>query len=87
MPLPPGQSLIHSSEAEILAGEVTLKLGEGGLHESLQLQPLLLGDARAQAKSLDATVHADHDELDGHVIVDVAASLLTPFLTLSLIHI
>ena len=30
----------------------------GSHHESRNLEPLLLGDARAQAKSLDASAHA-----------------------------
>ena len=67
--------LLHPGEGEILAGEITLELGKGGLHESLHLDPLLLGDAGAQAESLDAATHADPGGLDGHVIVDVAADL------------
>ena len=42
----------------------------GSHQESRNLEPLLLGDARAQAKSLDAAAHADRGGLDRHVIVD-----------------
>ena len=68
-------SLLHPGEGVVLAGEIALELGEGSLHKSLHLDSLLLGDARAQAETLDAATHMDPGGLVRHVIVDVAADL------------
>ena len=65
----------HPSQRIILPGQVSLELGEGALHQSLHLQPLLLGDPGAQAEALDAPSDPDPGGLDGDIVVNVAADL------------
>ena len=54
---------------------MSLKLGEGSLHQTFHLQSLFLGDSRSQSKSLDASTNTDPGGLDGDVVIDVAADL------------
>merc|ERR1712192_377712 len=45
--------LIHAGERIVGASKVTLKVGKGLLHQVLNSNPLLLGDARGEAKSVN----------------------------------
>ena len=67
--------LFHTSQWEVLSGKISLKLGKGILHEALHLKSLLLGNSRAQAKSLNASANTDSGALDWDIIINVAADL------------
>jgi len=51
--------LVHAGQGVVGAGEVTLQLGEGVLHESLNVDTLLLGDSGGKTESLDGTADTD----------------------------
>merc|ERR1719322_1589603 len=67
--------LLHASQRIVFPSEVPVKLGEGILHQTLHLKPLLLGDPRAQAESLDASSDPDPGGLHRDILVNVAADL------------
>merc|ERR1719327_2217361 len=51
--------LVHTSERIVTSCEVILKVGESLLHEVLNSNPLLLGDSRGKAESVDGTTNPD----------------------------
>ncbi len=64
--------LLHAKERVVVAGEVTLQLGKCMLHQVLDIQPLLLGDARRKTESFNAAANADPCGLDRCTGVNVA---------------
>ena len=57
--------LVHAEQRVVVALEVAAELAEGGLHEALHVEALLLGDSGREAESLDAAADADPHRLDG----------------------
>merc|ERR1719481_1377617 len=51
--------LVHASERVVGASKVALQVGKSLLHKVLNSDPLLLGDARGKAKSVDGTTNPD----------------------------
>ena len=51
--------LVHAQQGKVPSGEITWQLLESVLHQVLNLQPLLLGDARGQAESVNASANTD----------------------------
>merc|ERR1719458_125316 len=64
--------LVHPTEGVVGAGEVTGQLGEGILHQALNAQPLLLGDARGQTEAVDGTSDPDAGGVNWDSLVDIA---------------
>jgi len=67
--------LVHAGQGVVGAGEVTLQLGEGVLHESLNVDTLLLGDSGGKTESLDGTADTDPSRVNGHIGFDVSGDL------------
>jgi len=67
--------LIHASQGIVVARQVAGELGEGSLHQVLNTNTLLLGDAGGQTESLDGAADTDSDGVDGDICVDVALDL------------
>ena len=68
--------LVHASQGVVGAGEVTGQLGEGALHQALNSEPLVLGDAGGKTEAIDGTSDPDTGGVDGHLSVDVALDLV-----------
>ena len=51
--------LVHAGQGVVVASEVTVELGEGVLHESLNVDTLLLGDSGGETESLDGAADTD----------------------------
>jgi len=68
--------LVHASQSVVVAGQVTAELGESPLHQVLDTDTLLLGDARGQTESLDGATNTDSDRVDWDLRVDVANNLV-----------
>ena len=51
--------LIHASQGVVVASEVTGELAKSALHELLDVNALLLGDAGGEAESLDGAANTD----------------------------
>ena len=51
--------LIHASQGVVFAGKIARELGKGVLHQSLNVDTLLLGDAGRKAETLDGTSDTD----------------------------
>ena len=52
-------ALIHASQGVVFAGKIASELGKGVLHQSLNVDTLLLGDAGRKAETLDGTSDTD----------------------------
>jgi len=68
--------LLHASQRVVVAGQVAGELAEGALHEVLNADTLVLGDARRQTETVNAAANTDPDGLDWDFGVDVALDLL-----------
>jgi len=68
--------LVHASQSVVVASQITAELGEGTLHQVLNTNTLLLGDARGQTESLDGATNTDSDRVDWDFWVDVANNLV-----------
>ena len=68
--------LVHSGQGVVGAGKVAGQLGQGVLHQALNCQPLLLGDARGEAKSVNGTTNPDPAGVHRGGGVDVALDLV-----------
>merc|ERR1711962_176814 len=68
--------LVHASERVVGASKVALQVGESLLHEVLNSNPLLLGDSRGKAKSVDGTTNPDPAGVHRGGGVDVALDLV-----------
>merc|ERR1719291_758039 len=60
--------LVHASQGVVGAGEVTSQLGEGALHQALNSEPLVLGDAGGKTEAIDGTSDPDTGGVDGHLL-------------------
>jgi len=67
--------LVHASQSVVVASQITFELGEGTLHQVLNTNTLLLGDARGQTESLDGATNTDSDRVDWDFWEDVAVDL------------
>ena len=67
--------LVHPTEGVVGAGEVTGQLGESILHQALNAQPLLLGDAGRKAETVDAAADSDPSGVDRGAGVNVPLDL------------
>ena len=64
--------LVHASQGVVGAGEVTSQLGEGALHQALNSEPLVLGDAGGKTEAIDGTSDPDAGGVNWNSLVDVA---------------
>jgi hypothetical protein len=55
--------LVHASQGVVVTGQVTGQFGEGVLHQSLNIDTLLLGDAGGETESLDGSADTDPNQL------------------------
>jgi len=67
--------LIHASQGVVFAGKIARELGKGVLHQSLNVDTLLLGDAGRKAETLDGTSDTDPSRVNGHIGFNVASDL------------
>jgi len=67
--------LVHASQGVVVAGQVTFQLAEGVLHQSLNVDTLLLGDSGGKAKALDGSANTDPARVNGHIRLNVASDL------------
>ena len=68
-------SLFHSKKWIVLSRKVSLQFAKSTLHQSFDLQALILGDARGQPETVNAAPHADTGGLDRCFGIDVAIDL------------
>ena len=78
-------SFIPSSEGEVGAGKISIQVGKSFLHENLHPQPLVLGIARRETKTINGPPNPDTDGVDGGLGVDVGLDLVVVHVTLSLV--
>jgi len=67
--------LIHTSQGVVAASQIPSEFGKGTLHEVLNTNTLVLGDARGQTKSLDGSANTDPDGVDWDFGVNIALDL------------
>jgi len=60
-------SLIHTGQCIVVTGQISLQLGEGVLHESLNIDTLLLGDSGGKTESLDGAADTDSARVNGDI--------------------
>jgi len=63
--------LIHTSQGVVVTSQISFQLGESVLHEGLNINTLLLGDAGGKTESLDGTADTDSAGVDGDFGVNV----------------
>ena len=51
--------LFHTGQRVVVTGQISFQLSEGVLHESLNINTLLLGDSGGKTESLDGTSNTD----------------------------
>jgi len=66
--------LVHSSQSIVVASEVTRQLGEGVLHQSLNIDTLLFGDAGGETKALDGTSDTDSARVNGNISFNISGN-------------
>jgi len=64
--------LIHAGQRVVVASQIAGQLGEGVLHEGLDIDTLLLGDSGGKTVALDGATDADPGRVDGNIGFDVA---------------
>jgi len=67
--------LIHTGQGVVGTGQVTGQFGEGVLHQSLNIDTLLLGDSWGKTETLDGATNADPAGVDGYIGLNVASDL------------
>jgi len=67
--------LVHAGQGVVAASQVAAELGESSLHQVLNTDALLLGDAGGQTESLDGAANTDPDGVNGDLWQDVAVDL------------
>ena len=67
--------LVHASQGVVGAGEVTGQLGEGALHQALNSEPLVLGDAGGQSEPVNAPSNSDTGGMYGGRSINVPLDL------------
>jgi len=67
--------LVHAGQGVVVASQVAAELGESSLHQVLNTDALLLGDAGGQTESLDGAANTDPDGVNGDLWQDVAVDL------------
>merc|ERR1719262_1288041 len=64
--------LVHAGQRVVAASQIAGQLGEGVLHEGLDVDTLLLGDSGGKTVALDGATDADPGRVDGNIGFDVA---------------
>merc|ERR1712183_1065139 len=67
--------LVHAGEREVGASKVALQVGKSLLHQVLDSNPLLLGDARRKAKAVNGATDPDPAGVHWSCGVDIALDL------------
>ena len=67
--------LVHAGQGVVGAGQVGGQLGEGVLHQVLDADALVLGDAWGEAEAVNVAAHPDPGRVDRHLGGDVAVDL------------
>ena len=57
-------SFIHTSQGIVVTSQISFQLGEGILHEGLNINTLLFGDAGGKTESLDGTADTDPEGVE-----------------------
>ena len=68
--------LVHASQRVVGSGKAAFQLRKGVLHKFFHCDPLLLGDAGGQTKTIDGTANPDTCGMDRDIIIDIALDLL-----------
>jgi len=63
--------LIHTGQGVVVTSQISFQLGESVLHEGLNINTLLLGDAGGKTESLDGTADTDSAGVNGDFGVNV----------------
>merc|ERR1711963_794968 len=64
-------SFIHTSQGIVVTSQISFQLGEGVLHEGLNINTLLFGDAGGKTESLDGMADTDPAGVNGDFGVNV----------------
>merc|ERR1712152_389 len=64
--------LIHASKGVVLSSEVTRECRSSILHEVLNSNTLLLGDSRAETKSINGSSNPDSGRVNRNITVDIS---------------
>jgi len=67
--------LVHAGQGVVGTSQVTRQFGEGVLHQSLNIDTLLLGDTGGKTETLDAATNTDPGGVDGNIGLNVASDL------------
>jgi len=67
--------LIHTGQGVVGTGQVTFHFGECVLHQSLNIDTLLLGDTGGKTESLDAAANTDPAGVNRYISLNVASDL------------
>lgn len=66
--------LSHASQRVVATGKVTSQLAQSTAHQSLNIDTLLLGDARGETKSLDGTSDTDSARVNGNIGFNISGN-------------
>ncbi len=68
-------TLVHASQGVVGTSKIASQLGESGVHQLLNVNSLLLGDAGGQTEAINVATNTDTGGVDGNIGVDVAVDL------------
>merc|ERR1712156_57785 len=66
-------SFIHTSQGVVVTSQISFQLSKSILHEGLNINTLLFGDARGKTKSLDGTANTDSAGVNGNIWFNVGS--------------
>jgi hypothetical protein len=67
--------LVHAGQRVVAASQIAGQLGEGVLHEGLDVDTLLLGDSGGKTESLDGAADTDSARVDRYISLNIASDL------------
>jgi len=67
--------LIHTGQGVVGTSQVTFHFGESVLHQSLNIDTLLFGDAGGKTESLDGAADTDSARVDRYISLNIASDL------------
>jgi len=66
-----GPVTLHTGQRVVVTGQISFQLSKGVLHESLNINTLLLGDSGGKTESLDGTSNTDSARVNGDLGINV----------------
>merc|ERR1712156_1200368 len=66
-------SFIHTSQGVVVTSQISFQLSKSILHEGLNINTLLFGDARGKTKSLDGTANTDSAGVNGNIWFNIGS--------------